>query len=69
MGPAVVGHYDISDTHSEQEQQPRTLSGQLKRDTERLWCRTHAHTWQQVMANGGAQSLICVQCSEVTGSN
>ncbi len=25
VGPAVIGHYDISDTHSEQEQQ--SLSG------------------------------------------
>ncbi|XP_036443519.1 uncharacterized protein C18orf25 homolog isoform X1 [Colossoma macropomum] len=30
VGPAVVGHYDISDTHSEQEQQPRTLSGPVE---------------------------------------
>lgn len=27
VGPAVVGHYDISDTHSEQEQQSHSLSG------------------------------------------
>ncbi|XP_066501719.1 uncharacterized protein C18orf25 homolog isoform X2 [Hoplias malabaricus] len=27
VGPAVIGHYDISDTHSEQEQQPHALSG------------------------------------------
>ncbi|XP_007256645.2 uncharacterized protein C18orf25 homolog isoform X2 [Astyanax mexicanus] len=27
VGPAVIGHYDISDTHSEQEQQPHILSG------------------------------------------
>lgn len=27
VGPAVVGHYDISDTHSEQEQQSHSHSG------------------------------------------
>ncbi|XP_059381825.1 protein ARK2N-like isoform X2 [Carassius carassius] len=27
VGPAVIGHYDISDTHSEQEQQSQSLSG------------------------------------------
>ncbi|XP_076836432.1 protein ARK2N isoform X2 [Brachyhypopomus gauderio] len=30
-GPAVIGHYDVSDTHSEQEQQPpRACSGPVK---------------------------------------
>lgn len=28
VGPEVIGHYDVSDTHSEQEQQLHTLSGQ-----------------------------------------
>ncbi|XP_067280798.1 uncharacterized protein C18orf25 homolog isoform X4 [Pseudorasbora parva] len=30
VGPAVVGHYDISDTHSEQEQQSHSLSGAVE---------------------------------------
>ncbi|KAI7795741.1 uncharacterized protein C18orf25 homolog isoform X2 [Triplophysa rosa] len=30
VGPAVVGHYDISDTHSEQEQQSNSLSGAVE---------------------------------------
>lgn len=28
VGPEIIGHYDVSDTHSEQEQQLQTLSGQ-----------------------------------------
>ncbi|KAK2872312.1 hypothetical protein Q8A67_022209 [Cirrhinus molitorella] len=30
VGPAVIGHYDISDTHSEQEQQSQSLSGAVE---------------------------------------
>ncbi|XP_043085857.1 uncharacterized protein C18orf25 homolog isoform X2 [Puntigrus tetrazona] len=30
VGPAVIGHYDISDTHSEQEQQSKSLSGAVE---------------------------------------
>ncbi|XP_051960337.1 protein C18orf25 homolog isoform X2 [Xyrauchen texanus] len=30
VGPAVVGHYDISDTHSELEHQSHSLSGAVK---------------------------------------
>ncbi|XP_051537449.1 uncharacterized protein C18orf25-like isoform X2 [Myxocyprinus asiaticus] len=30
VGPAVVGHYDISDTHSEQERQSHSLSGAVE---------------------------------------
>ncbi|KAA0719730.1 hypothetical protein E1301_Tti021011 [Triplophysa tibetana] len=30
VGPDVVGHYDISDTHSEQEQQSNSLSGAVE---------------------------------------
>ncbi|KAK3524586.1 hypothetical protein QTP70_029900 [Hemibagrus guttatus] len=29
-GPEVIGHYDVSDTHSEQEQQLHTLSGPVE---------------------------------------
>ncbi|XP_052393110.1 protein C18orf25 homolog isoform X2 [Carassius gibelio] len=30
VGPAVIGHYDISDTHSEQERQSQSLSGAVE---------------------------------------
>ncbi|GAA6105307.1 uncharacterized protein C18orf25 homolog isoform X1 [Tachysurus ichikawai] len=30
LGPEVIGHYDVSDTHSEQDQQLHTLSGPVE---------------------------------------
>ncbi|XP_026888201.2 uncharacterized protein C18orf25 homolog isoform X2 [Electrophorus electricus] len=36
-GPAVIGQYDVSDTHSEQEQQqPRTLAGPVEAEPPRV---------------------------------